>query len=109
MERLGLVGLGAFGRLVAKELSGYFNIKACDADRGATRFAASNNLQLCPLEEVARAKCVVISVPIQSLEVVTTALAPYLPPRDNGPRCHSSEGKARNHFAEDDSRRHRHH
>ncbi|MDV6331815.1 prephenate dehydrogenase/arogenate dehydrogenase family protein [Asticcacaulis sp. 201] len=79
--KLGLFGLGAFGRLIVKHLSPYFDIYACDPSPEARAFAKRHNVTLASLEEVAACRIVVLATPVRVLKTVAEAIAPYVHPR----------------------------
>ena len=74
--RLGLIGLGAFGRLTARHLSPWFEIKAHDpAATDGEGFAA-----LTDLATAAACPTVVLAVPVGVLAETVAAIAPHLTP-----------------------------
>jgi prephenate dehydrogenase len=78
---LGLFGLGAFGRLIVKHLSPYFDIYAYDPAPGAKSFAKRHNITLAPLEAVAACPIVVLAAPIRTLETLCKHIAPLVQKR----------------------------
>ncbi len=81
VHRLGLFGLGAFGRLIVKHLSPYFDIYAYDPSPDARVFAKRHNVALVSLEEAAACRIVVLATPIRVLKDLVKAIAPYVHPR----------------------------
>ncbi len=79
--RLGLFGLGAFGRLIVKHLSPYFDIYAYDPSPHARAFARRHNVTLSSLEEVASCRIIVLATPIRTLQALAESIAPYVHPR----------------------------
>ncbi len=79
--RLGLFGLGAFGRLIVKHLSPYFDIYAYDPSPHARAFARRHNVTLTTLEEAASCRIVVLAAPIRALHDLAREIAPYVHPR----------------------------
>ena len=74
--RLGLIGLGAFGRLTARHLSPWFEIKAHDpAATDGDGFAA-----LTDLATAAACRVVILAVPVEALEATLIAIRPHLAP-----------------------------
>lgn len=80
MRTLGLIGLGAFGRLIVKHLAPYFRIVACDPDVQAQRFARRHAVAMTDVAECAAAPVVIIAVPVAALDPVAHAIAPHLRP-----------------------------
>jgi len=74
--RLGLIGFGAFGRLIARHLSDRFEILAHDP-------AATDDVgrvTLTGLAEAAACPIVVLAVPVEAMEATVAALAPHVAP-----------------------------
>jgi prephenate dehydrogenase len=79
IKSIGIVGFGAFGRLMAAHLGPHFEIIACDpalsrADR------AQHHVQFGELAEVGRCDLVVLAVPIGALVSVIRELRQHLRP-----------------------------
>jgi prephenate dehydrogenase len=71
---IGLIGLGAFGRLTAAHLGGHFPLlgfdpAVADPPKGVT---------LRPLAEVAACDAVILATPVPALSAVIAAINPYL-------------------------------
>lgn len=81
VPRLGLFGLGAFGRLMVRHLAPYFDIRACDPSPAARRFARRHNIALVGLEEAAACPIVVLAAPVAALRGLATEIAPHVRPR----------------------------
>ena len=79
--RLGLFGLGAFGRLMVRHLAPYFDIRACDPSPAAKRFARRHNIALADLEEAAACPIVVLAAPVKALRALAHEIAPHVRPR----------------------------
>ena len=79
MKRLGLIGFGAFGQLIAQQLAGRFAISVHDPNalEGAVAAAGAQPL---PLAEVAAADIVILAVPVQAMEAAIIAAAPHIRP-----------------------------
>jgi prephenate dehydrogenase len=71
---LGLIGFGAFGRLTARHLSAWFDIRAHDPAPTHGDGAAA----LVSLEEAAGCPTVVLAVPVEALEATLDAIRPHL-------------------------------
>lgn len=78
-QRLGLVGLGQFGRFAAGHLRERFEVLACDA-RPCDDIASRLGIRAAPLAEVAACPILVVAVPIQAMEAVFGQLAPLVRP-----------------------------
>lgn len=81
VHRLGLFGLGAFGRLIVKHLSPYFDIYAYDPSPHARAFAKRHNVTLASLEEVAACRVVLLAAPVRALKALAQSIAPHVHPR----------------------------
>ncbi|MFT4076768.1 MAG: prephenate dehydrogenase/arogenate dehydrogenase family protein [Asticcacaulis sp.] len=80
VRTLGLFGLGAFGRLIVRHLSPYFDIYACDPSPDARAYAKRHNVTLTDLPTAAACDVVVLATPIRTLEALAKAIAPYVKP-----------------------------
>jgi prephenate dehydrogenase len=80
VRKLGLFGLGAFGRLIVRHLSPYFDIYACDPSPDAKAYARRHNISLVGLEEAAQCNIVVLATPIRTLRDLACAIAPHVKP-----------------------------
>lgn len=80
MKRLGLVGLGQFGRLAAGVLKDHFEVVATDAAPDAEARAKALGVAFGSLAEVAGADVVVVAVPVAAMRDVFAAIAPHLKP-----------------------------
>lgn len=81
VHKLGLFGLGAFGRLIVKHLSPYFDIYAYDPSPEARAYAKRHNVTLASLEEVAACRIVVLAAPVRTLKALAEQIAPHVHPR----------------------------
>ena len=80
VRKLGLFGLGAFGRLIVQHLSPYFDIYACDPSPEAKAFARRHNVTLVDLPTAAACQIVVLATPIRTLHDLARSIAPYVLP-----------------------------
>ena len=71
---LGLIGFGAFGRLTARHLSAWFDIRAHDPAATEEHGAAT----LVSLEKAGSCPTVVLAVPVEALEATLDAMRPHL-------------------------------
>ena len=81
VKQLGIFGLGAFGQLIVRHLSPYFEILVCDPSLQARRFARHHNVRLTDLETVAKCPYIVLATPIRTLFDLSRAIAPFVQPR----------------------------
>jgi prephenate dehydrogenase len=72
-RQLGLIGLGAFGRLAAEHLSPHFDLIAFDP--AVQEYAPAS---LAPFETVAGCPVVILAVPVQALEQTCREIAPFI-------------------------------
>lgn len=77
---IGLVGLGAFGQLIARHLGSHFPIEAHDPAPAAHAAAARLNVTLTTLERVASHPVIVIATPVSRIAGVVEAIAPHIHP-----------------------------
>ena len=78
--RLGIIGFGAFGRLMAQHLQPYFQLCAYDPAVPPGPFAAMPDVTMTSLAEAARCPFVVLAVPVSRLEDSVAAVSPHLQP-----------------------------
>ncbi|NTU77046.1 MAG: prephenate dehydrogenase [Alphaproteobacteria bacterium] len=78
MKTLGILGLGAFGQLMAKHLAPHFHIRAYDPSSFAEAYAWQHKIDFVPLEEAARSDIVVLATPVDQIEEVVRAIKPHL-------------------------------
>lgn len=77
--RIGMIGFGAFGQLMARHLRPQFPIAAFDVRPDAAR-AEALGVSLASFEEAASCRVVILAVPIGQMRAVATRLAPLLRP-----------------------------
>lgn len=77
---VGIVGFGAFGRLIARNIGPYFQLYAYDTAPGLLPLAECLGVALTSLERVASSQVVVLATPVGSLREVVDAVAPYIRP-----------------------------
>ena len=80
IPRVGIVGFGAFGQLMARELRPHAALLAWDPATGLDAAADRHGVRLAPLVEVARCAVVVLAVPVSRLAEAVAAVAPHLRP-----------------------------
>lgn len=69
-KSLGVFGLGDFGQLMVTHLMPHFSICAYDPAEEAQTYAATHNIPMCSMEEVASSDIVVLAVPVPLMETV---------------------------------------
>lgn len=80
MQTLGIIGLGAFGQLLAETMQPHFRIIASDPSKYAASFAKQAGIDLVALPESAKADILVLAVPVQAISDVAREVAPHLGP-----------------------------
>lgn len=78
-KQLGLIGLGAFGRLAATHLRDHFEVIASDAE-DRSEDAAALGIGWGSIAEAAACPYVLLAVPVQSFAAVLAAMRPHLQP-----------------------------
>jgi len=81
VHQLGLFGLGAFGRLIVKHLSPYFDIYAYDPSPSAKAFARRHNVTLASKADTAACPIVILAVPIRAIKPLCDEIAPLVQKR----------------------------
>ncbi|KMO40534.1 prephenate dehydrogenase [Methylobacterium variabile] len=76
---IGLIGFGAFGRLVAAHLAAHVTLRIHDPYVSEAGFAAAG-VAPCGLAEAASCPVVILATPVSSLAEVVRAVAPHLRP-----------------------------
>jgi len=77
-QSLGLIGIGAFGKLAAKHLAPHFDLVLHDAAANNADLATKIGARTGDLSEAAGCDIVVLAVPIQKFKQVLTDIAPWL-------------------------------
>ena len=77
MPSLGIIGFGAFGRLIASHLAPWFQIRAYDP---VPRSPLPENVSLVDLEDAARSSIVVLAVPMMALQDTVERIGTHLRP-----------------------------
>lgn len=77
---LGVVGFGAFGKLVVGALDGYFDVMVCDPTYVGAVLEDGRSFVMGDLEQIAACDVVVLAVPVARMAHVCAALAPMLKP-----------------------------
>ncbi|KMO19406.1 prephenate dehydrogenase [Methylobacterium platani JCM 14648] len=76
---IGLIGFGAFGRLVAEHLAPHAGLRIHDPFVTPAAFAAAG-IAPCTLAEAAACPVVILATPVSGLAEVVRAIAPHLQP-----------------------------
>jgi len=80
VKTLGILGLGAFGQLMARHLASHVKLMAYDPAKQAESYARQHGIDFVSLEEATRADIVVIATPIDKIRGVVDAIKPHLKP-----------------------------
>jgi len=78
--KIGIIGFGAFGQLIARHLNPYFQLYAYDPAADIERAALMHGVTLISLEKVALCDIVILATPVATLERVVAMIAPHLRP-----------------------------
>ena len=78
MKTLGIIGLGVFGRLMARHLKGHVVLKAFDPSASAQAFAHEAGIDLVPLAEIGQQDIIIIATPVEKIREAVVALKPHL-------------------------------
>lgn len=78
VQSVAIIGLGAFGALIAEHLRPHFRLLGYDAH--ADQGPAPAGVALTDLANAARADIIVLAVPVDQIEAVVEALGPHLRP-----------------------------
>jgi prephenate dehydrogenase len=78
--RIGIIGFGAFGRLMAQHLHPYFPLCAYDPAVPPGPFDWMPDVLVTDLAEAARCAIVVLATPVSRLEAIVGAIGPFLQP-----------------------------
>ncbi|MDD3182507.1 MAG: prephenate dehydrogenase/arogenate dehydrogenase family protein [Alphaproteobacteria bacterium] len=79
-KTLGLLGLGAFGRLMLKHLAPHFDIRAFDPSPEAVAFGQDHGVTMVSCEEVAKAEIVVLGPPVPRMGEAVASIRDHLVP-----------------------------
>lgn len=77
--RLGIIGFGAFGRLMAEHLHPFFDLR-CHDPKYAAGQAAPRGVTFVDLAEAASSPIVVLAMPVAAMKQAVAAIAPHLMP-----------------------------
>jgi prephenate dehydrogenase len=77
---VGIIGFGAFGRVIAQHLRRHFGLYAYDPALAPGFFAEIGDVMLASLPTVASCPVVVLATPVDRLEETVDAMRPYLRP-----------------------------
>lgn len=79
-KTLGLVGLGAFGRLMLKHLQPHFDVRAYDPSQEAIAFGREHGVAMLSCAEVAQSSLVVLGPPVPRMEEAVAQIKDHLIP-----------------------------
>lgn len=77
---IGIIGFGAFGRLMARHLRPHFRLCAYDPALPLGAFAEAPDIMIASLVAAARCPIVILAMPVSRLEETVTAIGPHLRP-----------------------------
>lgn len=80
IKTVGLLGFGAFGRLIAAHLAPHVDLVIHDPSPAHPHSAQDARLQFRPLEEVAACDLVILAMPVSALADALTQIRPHLQP-----------------------------
>lgn len=75
---IGIMGFGAFGRLMARHLQPHFALRICDPANAPTADATGKGLRPATSAEVATCDIVILAVPVPAIPEAIAALRPHL-------------------------------
>lgn len=78
ISTIGIMGFGAFGRLMARHLQPHFALRVCDATSAPAKDASGKGLQPATAAEVAACDLVILAVPVPAIPEAIAALRPHL-------------------------------
>lgn len=76
--KIGIIGFGAFGQLIARHLNPYFRLYAYDPAAELEQTALMDGVALISMEQVAACDIVILATPVATLESVVERIAPHL-------------------------------
>lgn len=77
-QKVGVIGVGAFGEFMLKYLIPYFRVGIYDRYRNLAEIEALYRLEVQSLPEVAASDIVLLSVPVKDIESVVDEIVPHL-------------------------------
>ena len=78
ISTIGIMGFGAFGRLMAHHLQPQFALHVCDPANAPAADASGQGLQPATVTEVAACDLVILAVPVPAIPEAIAALRPHL-------------------------------
>ena len=79
-KTIGILGLGAFGQLMARHLLPHFTLQAYDPVPETSVFAQVHGITMLPPDQVAKADIVIIGAPVPRMEEAINAIKDHLNP-----------------------------
>lgn len=79
-KTLGLMGLGAFGRLMLKHLRPYFDVRAFDPSPEAVAYGREQGVAMVTPAEVAQAEIVILGPPVRKMGEAVAMIRDHLNP-----------------------------
>ncbi len=78
LSTIGIMGFGAFGRLMARHLQPLFSLRVCDPENPPPRDPSGKGLEPADVAEVAACDLVILAVPVAAIPEALAALGPRL-------------------------------
>jgi len=78
LSTIGILGFGAFGRLMARHLQPHFALRACDAANPPPHDPSGKGLVSADIVEVAACDLVILAVPVAAIPEAIASLGPRL-------------------------------
>jgi prephenate dehydrogenase len=79
-KAVGLIGFGAFGRLIAQHLAPLVQLRAYDEAVRSLQNSRINNLRFVSVIEAANCSVVILAVPVNRMEETVRVISPHLKP-----------------------------
>jgi prephenate dehydrogenase len=77
---VGLIGFGAFGRLIAQHLAPLVQLRAYDRAEASLQDAQTSNVSFVSVIEAANCPVVILAVPVDQIEETVRVISPHLKP-----------------------------
>ncbi|MGX1743016.1 prephenate dehydrogenase/arogenate dehydrogenase family protein [Bosea sp. NPDC055353] len=78
ISTIGIMGFGAFGRLMARQLQPHFALRVCDPAAAPAADANGKGLQSATVADVAACDLVILAVPVPAIPEAIASLSPHL-------------------------------
>jgi prephenate dehydrogenase len=78
LSTIGILGFGAFGRLMARHLQPHVSLRICDPDSPPPHDPSGKGLEPADVAEVAACDLVILAVPVAAIPEAVASLRPHL-------------------------------